>query len=192
MLFSNLILVCMSLGFMSTAFSTVLAPVAADLQITLSQAQWLTSGYVLALAALTPLSAYLTSRFPTRRLYIAAVGSYALMSAACAMSGHFGMLLTFRIAQACANALIANVTQVSIMTLFEPSRRGRAMGWFGMTQGAAVLIVAQRVTTVLGADRIVVLDEGKVAGIGTHKELMETCQVYKEIVLSQLSAEEVA
>ena len=140
MLFSNLILVCMSLGFMSTAFSTVLAPVAADLQITLSQAQWLTSGYVLALAALTPLSAYLTSRFPTRRLYLAAVGSYALMSAACAMSGHFGMLLTFRIAQACANALIANVTQVSIMTLFEPSRRGRAMGWFGMTQGAAVLL----------------------------------------------------
>lgn len=60
------------------------------------------------------------------------------------------------------------------------------------TQGAAVLIVAQRVTTVLGADHIVVLDEGKVAGIGTHKELMETCQVYKEIVLSQLSAEEVA
>lgn len=60
------------------------------------------------------------------------------------------------------------------------------------TQGAAVLIVAQRVTTVLGADRIVVLDEGRVAGIGTHKELMETCQVYKEIVLSQLSAEEVA
>jgi len=60
------------------------------------------------------------------------------------------------------------------------------------TQGAAVLIVAQRVTTVLGADRIVVLDEGKIAGIGTHKELMETCQVYKEIVLSQLSEEEVA
>ncbi len=60
------------------------------------------------------------------------------------------------------------------------------------TQGAAVLIVAQRVTTVLGADRIVVLDEGKVVGVGKHKELMETCEVYKEIVLSQLSAEEVA
>ncbi len=60
------------------------------------------------------------------------------------------------------------------------------------TQGAAVLIVAQRVTTVLNADRIIVLDEGRVVGMGTHKELMETCQVYKEIVLSQLSAEEVA
>ncbi len=60
------------------------------------------------------------------------------------------------------------------------------------TRGAAVLIVAQRVTTVLGADRIIVLDEGRIAGMGTHKELMETCPVYKEIVLSQLSAEEVA
>ena len=60
------------------------------------------------------------------------------------------------------------------------------------TKEAAVLIVAQRVTTVMGADRILVLDEGKLVGNGTHKELMETCQVYKEIVLSQLSAEEVA
>ena len=60
------------------------------------------------------------------------------------------------------------------------------------TKAAAVLIVAQRVTTVMGADRIIVLDEGKVAGIGTHKELMESCEVYREIVLSQLSAEEVA
>jgi ATP-binding cassette subfamily B protein len=60
------------------------------------------------------------------------------------------------------------------------------------TQHAAVLIVAQRVTTVLNANQIIVLDEGKIAGIGTHKELMESCQVYREIVLSQLSAEEVA
>ncbi len=60
------------------------------------------------------------------------------------------------------------------------------------TRSAAVLIVAQRVTTVLGADHIIVLDQGKIAGIGTHRELMESCDVYKEIVLSQLSAEEVA
>lgn len=60
------------------------------------------------------------------------------------------------------------------------------------TTDAAVFIVAQRVTTVMGADRIVVLDEGKVVGIGTHKELMETCPVYKEILLSQISEEEVA
>lgn len=58
--------------------------------------------------------------------------------------------------------------------------------------GATVLIVAQRVSTVMDADRIVVLDEGRVAGIGTHRELMQTCEVYREIVSSQLSEEEIA
>jgi ATP-binding cassette subfamily B protein len=57
---------------------------------------------------------------------------------------------------------------------------------------ATVIIVAQRVGTILHADRIVVLEDGGVAGIGTHHELMETCPTYREIVYSQLSEEEVA
>lgn len=58
------------------------------------------------------------------------------------------------------------------------------------TAGAAVLIVAQRVSTIMRAEQIVVLDEGKIAGIGTHKELLETCPTYREIAESQLSQEE--
>ena len=57
---------------------------------------------------------------------------------------------------------------------------------------ATVIIVAQRVGTILHADRIVVLDDGGVVGIGTHGELMATCPTYREIVSSQLSEEEVA
>jgi ATP-binding cassette, subfamily B, multidrug efflux pump len=60
------------------------------------------------------------------------------------------------------------------------------------THDATVIIVAQRVGSIMNADRIIVLDEGKVAGIGTHKELMKTCEVYREIVYSQLSEEELA
>lgn len=60
------------------------------------------------------------------------------------------------------------------------------------TEGATVLIVAQRVSTVMDADRIVVLHEGQVAGVGTHRELMQSCEVYREIVASQLSEEEIA
>ena len=58
------------------------------------------------------------------------------------------------------------------------------------TAGAAVLIVAQRVSTIMRAEQIVVLDEGKIVGIGTHKELLETCPTYREIAESQLSEEE--
>ncbi len=57
---------------------------------------------------------------------------------------------------------------------------------------ATVIIVAQRVGTVMDADRIIVLDEGKIAGMGTHRELLNTCEVYREIVSSQLSEEEIA
>jgi ATP-binding cassette subfamily B multidrug efflux pump len=60
------------------------------------------------------------------------------------------------------------------------------------TLDATVIIVAQRVGSIMNADRIIVLDEGKVAGIGMHKELMKTCEVYREIVYSQLSEEELA
>jgi ATP-binding cassette, subfamily B, multidrug efflux pump len=62
----------------------------------------------------------------------------------------------------------------------------------GETRDATVLIVAQRVGTVMNADRIIVLDEGRIAGIGNHRELLETCQVYQEIISSQLSLEEIA
>ena len=57
---------------------------------------------------------------------------------------------------------------------------------------ATVVIVAQRVGTIMGADRIVVLDGGSIVGIGTHAELMETCETYREIVYSQISEEEAA
>lgn len=59
-------------------------------------------------------------------------------------------------------------------------------------QGTTCMIVAQRIGTIRNADKIVVLDEGKVAGIGTHRELLQNCRVYREIAASQLSPEELA
>ena len=60
------------------------------------------------------------------------------------------------------------------------------------TGNATVVIVAQRVSTIMNADRIIVMDEGKVMGIGTHRELLNTCGTYQEIVRSQLSEEEMS
>ena len=53
-----------------------------------------------------------------------------------------------------------------------------------------IIIVAQRIGTIKDADKIIVLDEGKIVGMGTHSELLSSCELYKEIALSQLSKEE--
>ena len=58
------------------------------------------------------------------------------------------------------------------------------------TNGATTIIVAQRIGTIMNADKILVLDEGKIVGLGNHNELLKTCDVYKQIALSQLSKEE--
>jgi ATP-binding cassette subfamily B protein len=60
------------------------------------------------------------------------------------------------------------------------------------TKNSTVLLVAQRVSTVVDADRIIVLDEGRIVGIGTHQELLSTNDIYREIALSQLTEEEIA
>lgn len=60
------------------------------------------------------------------------------------------------------------------------------------TEGVTTLIVAQRIGTIMDSDKIIVLDSGKIVGEGTHKELMENCDIYREIAYSQLSKEELA
>lgn len=66
----------------------------------------------------------------------------------------------------------------------------KALGELTSKTQATVLLVAQRISSIMHADRIVVLDQGHVVGIGTHEELMKTCEVYQEIAYSQLSKEE--
>ena len=59
-----------------------------------------------------------------------------------------------------------------------------------ITKNSTIFIVAQRISTVMQADQIVVLDKGHIVGIGTHKELLKSCEIYQEIAYSQLSKEE--
>jgi ATP-binding cassette, subfamily B, multidrug efflux pump len=61
-----------------------------------------------------------------------------------------------------------------------------------VTQDAVTVIVAQRVSTIIRADQILVLEEGRIVGLGTHRDLLESCPTYQEIVESQFVAEEVA
>ena len=75
----------------------------------------------------------------------------------------------------------------SLGTAFTPGQAGLLKKY---TKDATNMIVAQRIGTIMTADKIVVLENGNCVGIGTHKELLENCEVYKEIALSQLSKEE--
>ena len=59
-----------------------------------------------------------------------------------------------------------------------------------MVGNSTFIIVAQRINTIMDADKIIVLDEGQIAGIGTHSQLLKECGVYREIAFSQLSEEE--
>ena len=136
-IFVTLVTTCVGLSLLSTELHTALAPLIADLGVSLSTGQWVTSGYAFVLAVTTPLTAYLSTRFPTRPLYLTALGCFLAGIAVSAMAPTFSLLMVGRVMQAAANALIANVTQVSIMNLFPANQRGRAMGWFGLATSAA-------------------------------------------------------
>ncbi len=139
-LFATLVASCVILSLLSTALHTALSPLIADLGISLSQGQWVTSGYVLVLAVMTPLTAFLTTRIPTRPLYMMALGCFLTGTLMSALAPSWGFLMVGRVLQASANALIATITQVSIMSMFPADQRGRAMGWFGLAIGAAPLV----------------------------------------------------
>jgi ATP-binding cassette subfamily B protein len=65
-------------------------------------------------------------------------------------------------------------------------------GLASRTRGATTIIVAQRISTITSADQILVLEEGRIVGRGTHEELLESSETYREIVDSQITAEEMA
>ena len=72
-IFINLILTCIALTMLSTALTTALPAIVADLQISVTTGQWLTSGYSLAMAIVMPLTAFLMNRVPTKKLYLSAL-----------------------------------------------------------------------------------------------------------------------
>lgn len=136
-IFVTLVTTCVALALLSTALNTALPPLMGDLGVSAGVGQWAVSGYACAMAVATPLTAFLSTRFPTRPLYLCALGLFLAGTFASALAPVFGVLMVGRVVQACANALIANVTQVSIMSMFPKSERGRAMGWFGLATSAA-------------------------------------------------------
>jgi len=139
-IFLNINVSCIATSMLGTALTTALPPIMEDLNMTVNTAQWLTSGFILFLAVMTPFTAYLISRFRTKRLYCIAIGFFIVGLTICACSNSFWMMMLGRIIQGCGNGLLSSMAQVIILTIFPPERIGTIMGWYGLSIGVAPII----------------------------------------------------
>lgn len=136
----NLIVTCIASSFLQTALTTALPPIIRDLHISVSQGQWLTSGYSLAMGIMMPLTAFLITRCPAKKLYISAIGIFLAGLFVCIFAADFPMMMLGRILQACSNGITTSMAQVVLLTIYPPKKRGTIMGWYGLSIGAAPVI----------------------------------------------------
>lgn len=136
----NLIVTCIASSFLQTALTTALPPMIQDLHISVSSGQWLTSGYSLAMGIMMPLTAFLITRCPTKKLYVSAIGLFLVGLIVCIFASSFPMMMVGRILQACSNGITTSMAQVVLLTIYPPEKRGTIMGWYGLSVGAAPVI----------------------------------------------------
>jgi EmrB/QacA subfamily drug resistance transporter len=136
----NLVVTCIASSFLQTALTTALPPVISELHISLSDGQWLTSGYSLAMGIMMPLTAFLITRCQTKKLYVGAIGIFLVGLIVCIFATNFPLMMFGRILQACSNGITTSMAQVVLLTIYPPEKRGTVMGWYGLSVGAAPVI----------------------------------------------------
>lgn len=140
LIFVNVVISCIACSMLATALSTALPPIVRDMNISVTTGQWLTSGYSLMMAITMPLTAFLVNRFPTKRLYCTAIMIFSIGLVICAVAPSFPLMMTGRLLQAVGNGMLTSMAQVITLTIFPAEKRGTAMGWYGMSVGAAPII----------------------------------------------------
>ncbi len=140
MIFINIVITCIASSMLATALTTALPAIIEDLSIDVSAGQWLTSGYSLAMGIIMPLTAFLITRFPTRRLYLSGIVLFIAGLVLCVVAPDFQIMMAARILQACGNGVLSSMAQVIILTIYPIEKRGTAMGWYGLSIGAAPVI----------------------------------------------------
>ena len=111
-----------------TIMSVALPALIADLGITVGTAQWLTSGFLLTMAVVIPITGFLLQRFPPRRIYLASMLLFSGGTLVCALAPGFPMLLAGRVVQAAGTAVMVPLLMTSVLRLVPPERRGAMMG----------------------------------------------------------------
>lgn len=89
--------------------------------------QWVTSGYSLAMGMVMPLTAFLITRFPTKKLYMAGIGGFIAGLLLSIFAGNFGVMMAGRVLQACGNGVLVSAAQVVILTVYPMEKKGTMM-----------------------------------------------------------------
>ena len=140
MIFLCLVVSGISSSVLSTAMTTALPGVVEYFGISTSVGQWITSGYSLAMGMIMPLTAFLITRFPTKRLYLTGIGAFIAGLLVSIFAGDFALMMVGRVLQACGNGVLMTAAQVVIMTIFPIKKRGTMMGTYGLATTAAPVV----------------------------------------------------
>lgn len=124
LIFVNLVVSGLASSSLATAMTTALPNLVADFGVSTDIGQWVTSGYSLAMGVVMPLTAFLITRFPTKRLYMAGIGSFLIGLPLSIFAGNFGVMMAGRVIQACGNGILLSAAQVVILTVYPPEKRG--------------------------------------------------------------------
>lgn len=140
LIFINILIACIASSMLATALTTALLPISTDLNISVTTGQWLTSGYALAMGIIMPLTAFLITKFPTRKLYLSGIGIFIIGLLISGVATSFPFMMIGRILQACGNGILMSISQVVILSIYPAEKKGTIMGWYGLAISAAPVI----------------------------------------------------
>ncbi len=140
MIFGDLIVSGIATSILSTAMTTALPSLMEDFGVSTDIGQWATSGYSLAMGMVMPLTAFLITRFPTKKLYMTAIAGFVLGLLCSIFAGNFWLMMAGRVFQACGNGVLVSAAQVIILTVYPAEKKGTMMGTYGLATTAAPII----------------------------------------------------
>lgn len=140
LMFLNLIVSGIATSILSTAMTTALPNVVEYFGVSTSIGQWVTSGYSLAMGMVMPLTAFLITRFSTKRLYLAGIGCFLAGVLLSIFGSSFWLMMAGRILQACGNGILLSAAQVIILTVYPTEKKGAMMGTYGLATTAAPIV----------------------------------------------------